>query len=295
MTVSRVGTQQSQSFVMQQINYSLSRYVSTQEQVTTGQKSQRFSGIADDASNSINLANSKVMIEQYNRSSDTTNSRLSAASNVLENLVDIASKFRAQLLQGLTADQAALARLDRVADGNLEQIESGLNTDLAGVYIFAGTKSDQQPVDLSDSSNNILGLYYSGGKDLLETRIDETTTLQYGATADRQGFKDLIEAMQRVSNGVNDQTQLETALDKVNSALNDLTQLQAELGHQMSVVEGAKTRNEALRATVVEQLGSIRDVDISAAMVELTQRQTILQASYLVISRSSQLTLTNYL
>jgi flagellar hook-associated protein 3 FlgL len=129
----------------------------------------------------------------------------------------------------------------------------------------------------------------------MQARLDENTVMEYGVTADRQGFKDLIVALQRVSSASGSLSELETALDEVNSAVDDLTQLEAEIGHQMDVVVRAKTRNDAIKATMVTQLSSLRDVDVSAAMVELTQRQTILQASYLVISRSSDLTLTNYL
>ncbi len=294
-TVTRVGTLQSQSFVLEQINKGTARYVDTQEQITTGQKAQRYDGIADYAAMTVNLANSKETLGQYIEASDVTDSRLSAVHNGLSNVLDVLSKFRAQLLQGMTADQADEGQLGTVAKGYLSEVSAALNTDLGGVYLFGGTKNDAPPVDLSDPNNNANGTYYTGAGELMQSRIDENTVLPYGTTADRQGFKDLISALQRVTTSSGSLTELETALDDVNSALDDLTQLEAEVGHQMDVVERSKTRNEGTKATVVTQLSSLRDVDVSAAMVDLTQRQTILQASYLVISRSSQLSLTNYL
>jgi flagellar hook-associated protein 3 FlgL len=293
--LTRTGTFQSQSFIMEQISKNNARYVKTQEQITTGQKTQRYTGLADQAAMTVNLANSKDTLKQYDDAAKSTSSRLDAMHSSLSNIIDVATKFRAQLLQAMTAEQADDGRIDTVADGYLQEVEAALNTDLAGVYLFGGTKNTAPPVDLSDPINNADGLYYSGSGDLMQSRIDGNTVLQYGATADRQGFKDIIASIQRVSSGSASLDQLETALDELNSAIDDLTQLEAEIGHQMDIVERAQTRNQAISATVTDQLSGLRDVDVSAAMVELTQRQTILQASYLVISRGSQLTLTNYL
>jgi flagellar hook-associated protein 3 FlgL len=295
MAVTRVGTFSSQSFVMDQINNSLLRYVQNQEQITTGQKAQRFSGISDQAALAIDLANSKETIDRYKKSADTTNSRISAIHAAVASTLDMATKFRSQLIQGLTANQAPLAQLEAVAEGYLKQMESSLNTDLGGVYLFGGTKSDTPPVDLSDPVNNRSGQYYNGAETLLTARVDENLVMTYGAPANREGFQKLISSLQRVNSAVNDPVELKTALDDVNVALSDLTQLEAEVGHSMALVESAQERNVALEETVVTQLGSIRDVDISLAMVNLTQRQTILQASYQVIARASQLTLTNFL
>jgi len=295
MAITRIGTFSAQSFVMTQINSGMAKYVNTQEQITTGQKTQRYAGISDQAALSIDLSNGKATIDQYGKSASTTNSRISAIHTSISDILDMVTKYRAQLLQGLTADQADDAKLDAVAEYYLKQVESSLNADLGGVYLFGGIKSDSAPVDLSDPIDNQNGTYYSGADQLMSARVDENTVIDYGTTANRQGFKDLISSLQRVVSASSSQTELETALDEVNDALDDLTQLEAETGHKMSVVEQSQARNQAMSDTIKLQLGSIQDVDISAAMVELTQRQTILQASYSVIARTAQLTLTNYL
>lgn len=295
MAITRTGTFASQSFILAQVNNSLAKYVNTQEQVSTGQKTQRYVGIADQSALAIDLSNTQENLDQYKKTADAVNSRLAASHTALSDVLDVVSKFRAQLIQGLTANQSTTARLDTVAEGYLKQVEASLNTDLGGVYLFGGIKSDEAPVDLSNPVTNQNGQYYSGADELLSARVDENTIIQYGATANRDGFAKLISALQRVASAAANQTELETGLDEVNVALDDLTQLEAEMGHNMAVVEAAQGRNEALKATVVTQLGSIRDIDISAAMVELTQRQTVLQASYMVITRASQLSLTNFL
>lgn len=294
-TISRVGTHQSQSFILDQINKATVGYVKTQEQITTGYKSQRYTGISDYAAMSVNLSNSKDNLQQYLDASSVTNSRISAMHTALSNILDIVSSMRAQLIQGMTADQADDAQLQSVASEYLSQVESALNTDLGGVYLFGGTKNTAPPVDLSDPINNASGDFYSGAGQLMQARIDENTVFQYGDTANRQGFKDLVASLQRVISASGDLSQLETALDEMNSSLSDLTNLEAVMGYQMKVVEQSQTRNDAVKSTVVNQLSSIQDVDVSAAMVDLTQRETILQASYQVIARGSQLSLTNYL
>jgi flagellar hook-associated protein 3 FlgL len=292
---SRVGTFQSQSFVLAQITQNTADYVDIQQQITTGKKTQSFSGISDYAALSINLSNSKDTLNQYIEASKTTNSRLDASHNALSNIIDLATKFRAQLLQAMTADQSDEGQINVVSRGYLKQVESGLNTDLGGIYLFGGTKNDIPPVDLSDPIDNAAGTYYTGSSQLLQSRIDENSVLSYGATADHAAFKDLIASLQMVSSAAGNLTTLETALDTLNTSLTNLTQLEAELGHQMSVVEGTTAQNKSVETTLASQVSDIQDVDVSKAMVELTQRQTILQASYLVISKASQLTLTNYL
>lgn len=293
--VTRAGTLQTQSFVLEQINKNLAQYVDLQQQVTTGYKTQRYVGMADQAAMTINMSNNDELLQQFMKSGDVIDSRLSGMGNALSNIIEVATRFRAQLLQAMTADQSDDGRIDIVADGALKEVESALNTDLGGVYLFGGTRNDVPPVDLSDPIRNADGTYYTGSGELMQGRIDSNTVLSYGATGDRQGFKDLVASLQRVSSGSASLTQLEAALDDLNTSLADMTQLQAELGHQMKVVESAQSRNDAVKATIEIQLGNLRDVDISAAMVQLTQRQTILQASYTVIARSNDLSLVNYL
>lgn len=293
--VTRAGTYQTQSFILEQITKNNARYVQTTEQITTGQKTQRYSGIADQAALTVNLANSEDVLNQYIKSASTTNSRISAQHNSLSTILDILTDFRAGLLQAMTADQSSAGQIALVAEGNLKQVESALNADLGGVYLFGGVKNDSPPVDLSSPITNNNGLYYSGAAELMQSRIDSNTVIEYGITADFDGFKDLIRGMQRVASAPNSLTELETALDEINAALTSLTQLEAEIGHQMKVVERSQTRNTGTMATVVNQLSGLRDVDISAAMLELTQRQTILQASYSVIAKQTELTLLNYI
>lgn len=295
MSITRVGTAQSQSFVLEQINKSTASYVDIQQQISTGQKTQRFAGIADESAQTVNLANYYDTLTQYKKSADTAEARLSAMGTSLDDVLNIATEFRAKLIQGMTANQGATAQLGALSSGYLTQVSGALNSDLAGVYLFGGTINDQPPVDLTDPVDNAAGTFYTGADQLMSARIDQNTVLDYGTTANRQGFKDLVASLQGVVTGYNSLSSMETALDKLNNAIEDLTNLQADMGHQMAVVESSRSRNDALQATTETQLSSLRDVDISAAMVDLSQRQTILQASYLVISRASQLSLTNYL
>jgi|GEM_PF-815757 len=293
--VTRAGTLQSQSYIMGQIGRNTAQYVDLQQQITTGQKTQRFSGMANEAAQTINLSNNYDSLNQFVKSGDTASSRLSGVNNSIETILDVATRFRAQLMQAMTSDQADDGRIDLVADGALQEVSGALNIDLGGVYLFGGVKSDTPPVDLTDPIKNSNGTFYSGADELMQTRIDSNTVLSYGTTANRQGFKDIVAALQRVTSGSASLSELETALDEMNSAISDITQLQAEVGHQMKVVETAKSRNDATKATVETQLGNLRDVDVSAAMVQLTQRETILQASYVMISKQNNLSLANYL
>ena len=294
-SIGRAGTHQSQNFIMEQINNNNAKYVDLQQQVTSGYKTQRYSGIADDAGMTVNLSDTESTLKQYVKSGDAINTRLSAGSGAVSDMLDVLSDFRAQLIQAMTSDQADDGRIDIVADGYMKQIESALNTNLGGTYIFGGTKSDAKPVDLSDPIANANGTYYSGAGERMTSRIDDNTVLSYGATADYVGFKKLISSLQRVSSASGSLDQLEVALDEANTALDSLTQLEAQMGHEMKVVEGAIGRNEDVQSTITNQLANLRDTDVAATMVELTQRETILQASYTVISRANKMTLANYL
>ena len=295
MAVTRAGTLQTQSFILDQITKNNAKYVQTTEQITTGQKTQRYSGIADQSALTVNLANSEDVLTQYIKSAETTNSRIASQHNSVSTILDVLSDFRSKLLQAMTVEQGDDGRIDIVAEGYLKQVEGALNADLGGVYLFGGVRNDRPPVDLSDPVKNAAGTYYTGAGELMQSRIDANTVVSYGATGDFQGFKDLISGLQRVTSAPTNQVQLETALDEINAALDGVTQLEAQMGHQMKVVEMAQSRNDGTKATVTTQLKSLRDVDISAAMIELTQRQTILQASYSVIAKQSDLTLLNYI
>lgn len=304
----RVSTMATQNFIMERINDITSQYATDQVQVSTGQKGQSYADIAPQAQQQISLANSSSALDQFKSNTDTANARLTAISDNLNNIVSIATKMQAQIVQALNPGNAQAGDIQEEAAGYMQQVVGLLNGTLAGVQLFGGTMTNTPPVpnpgDPYDASNppNAAVVtqmqsmtYYQGSNDPLTVQISATVNVSYGINANRSGFQNLLASLQNVVMSGGSTTQLQTALTQMNSAVSDLTQAQADVGHQMDVVNQAASTNSAVQLSVKSQLSDIDNVDVSSAMSDLSQQQTLLQAAYSVVARMQSMSLASYL
>ncbi len=139
--------------------------------------------------------------------------------------------------------------------------------------------------------------YYSGDSAVLSTRIDETTTISYGMTADRKAFQDVISALKEAIDGsnTNNRSKLESALTFAQSAIQSIAGYRTEIGSDMVTIERANQRNNDFIVFVDGVVTDIKNVDIPSIVSLLATEQVILEASFLTLARVSRLTLVDFL
>ena len=142
--------------------------------------------------------------------------------------------------------------------------------------------------------------FYEGDNAILSARIDPNATVDYGVTANESGFEKLFRAlyMVRTANvtpGNIDRAALESALGLAIEAIQEIPNIRSKIGSDRRALEQMKIRHQDFIVFTNEEISQIEGVDVAAAVARLSIEQVLLEASYMLTARLSQLTLTNFL
>ncbi len=142
--------------------------------------------------------------------------------------------------------------------------------------------------------------YYEGDSDTLGVRIDRNATVDYGVTADESGFEKLFRALYMVLNvtvtsGNIDTDTLESALGLAIEAIEEIPDIRSMIGSDRLMLEKMKVRHQDFIVFTGEAINKIETVDVAAAVSRMSIDQVMLEASYMLTARLSQLSLANFL
>ena len=267
--------------------------------VASGQKAQSYADIAGDAGLLVGTRAERASTAALASETGKVVDRLNAMDNSLANLGDIASSFRSLLLQRLNGSSAGATPITPEIDQMLAQVASALNLKVGDSYVFAGSRSDQPPVDLPSPPPAALSAadYYQGDAIKLAVRADQGQPVSYGVTADQPPFADLLGALAtaRDAEARGDSSGLQSALDQVTKAIAGLSDMRGNLGATSQRLNGQVDRQQSTLTYLDQVISRIQDTDVPTAMTQIATDTTNLQAAYLTISQLAQLSLADYL
>ncbi|MBY0431473.1 MAG: hypothetical protein K2Q10_09770 [Rhodospirillales bacterium] len=265
--MTRVATLATQEAFIRQMNQLQGRVNNAQEQLSTELKSQNYAGISTDAYRLINLQTQRERLDRYNTDNQVAEIRLKTQGNVMDSIGQTLRDFKKKLATASTdvdttngvspEEQTRLTDLQDSAFNGMKTLETLLNTQVDGQYLFAGGRINTRPVALTDTSGNQLNSlaqfqavydgvaqtypttratsmdpaqasawhkpYYRGDQLQIEHRVDEDRTITLGINATdgafEKAFRGLgILAQGDLSNPAN-ASRLQEALDLVSDAL----------------------------------------------------------------------------
>jgi flagellar hook-associated protein 3 FlgL len=191
--------------------------------------------------------------------------------------------------------------------------------DSGGDYVFSGFETATQPylhtpaypTVPADSPDTLYQGTYPASAGLRTIEVDNGRRIQVNdnlagvfqvedpAAAPDPAHLDLLEAMDQAAITLSDpnaaQADLDAAIAVVNTALQRLETVQTRLAGRMVSLNDIKESQLALKLQDQNALGALQDLDEAAAIVELKQRETTLQASMQAFASISELSLFNYL
>lgn len=297
----RVTQLSQQTQTMSHVLDAQKRIQDAQIQISTGVKSQTFTGISADATRLVSLEGLVTRFDQFNKNNTVIELRLQFMDQSVSTIFDAVIELRNLIIQRVNDSSASNVPLATIGQNLLEVVVGQLNTKENGRFLFSGTQTKTPPVILPVPDPTTFGTpeanYYQGNSVELSARIDDTISIKYGMTADRPAFQETIAAMKAAIEGdiTDDRTLLNQALSLANSAITSLVTFRAEIGSDMSTIALAKERNIDFVLFTEQSISDIRNVDIPSAITRLTADQMILQASFLTLARIGNLSLLNYL
>lgn len=136
--------------------------------------------------------------------------------------------------------------------------------------------------------------YYQGDQKNLSARVDEEYSVKYGVRADDPAFASLIAGLRIVSTST-DEDSLRIAMGHIDYAIENLPNVTSKIGIDTKNVETIESQHQDFTVFANNAISNIENVDIPLTLAELEQYNTALQASFLTISKSADLSLVNYL
>jgi flagellar hook-associated protein 3 FlgL len=307
--VTRISSFLQQQALLSQLQKTNERAFSEQVKISTGKNAQQYKDMPDETG--VLLAAKRV--EAQTGAFQNTNAELVNTLNLqdtsLSQLASSSQDLREAVLNGTSLDSGQT--LMQQVDGIFQQAVSVLNTQVNGVYIYGGTKTDQAPVtaktlgDLTaaPAASNV----FVNNQQRLGVEISAGQTLQYNFLADQVGGQ-LMASLKRIADfnaGPNGpfgaqltdvQKQfLQGEVQNIATITEQLNQVVGQNGQLQQTVDDANTRLGQTDTNVKGFISDIEDADVAQAVANLNQSQVMLQASAKLIADLKDNSLLNYI
>lgn len=175
--MSRISSYSANTTLINQMLRTQERLFDLETQVTSEKKSQDYLGIAVNAQRLVNLENTKSQLDRFINNNVQAEVRLSIEATVVEGIQETVKEFKSALQEYETSNGSNEERVEEVqaaAFRALRSIQTLLNTDVAGRFIFSGSRVTNEPVELGISSITAFQELFNGDTVKVPTTRDGT-------------------------------------------------------------------------------------------------------------------------
>ena len=293
--------------------------IDRQRQIATGRRSDAFSGYSGEAAT---LTGSKALAartEQFIQNNREIARQLDVYGVTLQALGDVASNLRQDVIQAVNNNTGS-GLMDKI-NSLFEQAVTLLNTSIEGRFVFAGTRTDTAPVNISTPSELIalssVGDAFDNNQTKVSAQVDVGSTLEYGLLASDAGTA-LFTAFQRImqfnagtlpsgagsfgpagafQNPLTDNQRafLLSELDNLQAAIDAVNAQATQNGIRQNTMDRIAERQEADLVFLRTFISEIEDVDAAEAISRLNQDQAAFEASLRMLSDLGRLSLLDFI
>jgi len=275
-----------------------------QLQVSSGKRSETFSGISSDARRLVNVEAAHIRTTQYISNNNLIDQRMQVMETNVSQAFELITEYKTLLINALNADNSSDLALPIQTQSMLSEMTALLNVEDDGRFLFAGTRTDTRPVDLAGlpgtytlptADGDSIG-YYQGDTTALTVQADENFTVAYGITAAEVGFERAIRAMHMVQIGPpGDRATLDAALAVTNQAIDAVSDIRTRIGASRAALENVNTRLTEFQLFSEKTISDLENTDITEVITQMNADQVAMEASFSIIARLSDLSLTRFI
>jgi flagellin-like hook-associated protein FlgL len=161
----RISTIGSDLFNLNQVMQVKQGLDTLSEQVTSGEKSQDYAGLASVASQVINYENEDASTNNYLTNNTIVNTQMSAMASAYSSMKTTMNQFQQKVESFISSgytDAQDIQNLQDFAFQSLQNMQYYLNTQVGGQYLFSGSKTDTPPVNLDYATLSDFQAKYDG-------------------------------------------------------------------------------------------------------------------------------------
>jgi flagellar hook-associated protein 3 FlgL len=246
-------------------------------QVSSGKRISRLKDSPGESAELLSMTGQQADIDLYRSSADTVSYYLGVADSALNEVNGLFTSIYTKGSEAATETVDANARAALATDirSLRDQILSLANSQANGRYIFAGSQVVQSPYEINGDT-----VTYRGDALVNTVQVDNGTEVQTGASGP-EAFTKIFTAIESLLSAVdgNDTAAIGNALGQFASSFSELGQARGKIGAGMTLLQNVQSRLSDQETTLKEQRSKIEDVDAAAAVVQMSQVKTALQAA----------------
>tara|TARA_R110002124_G_scaffold233406_1_gene398654 strand:+ start:4876 stop:5778 length:903 start_codon:yes stop_codon:yes gene_type:complete len=277
------------------------KYAEGQMQVSSGMKSDSYEGIAKDSSKILSLETDYARLVTQTENAQLAMERADVSYDVLGSILDSTQPFLSAVNSGISGTMSTQDLLQH-AEVGLGQIESLLNTQVAGRFLFAGSATQTAPVDFSDpdfgpaTTPSVVDTDYYQGNDFVQSvEASDGLVIDYGFTANDPALEQIIRAYDLIRNNPTDQATLEEAFGLLETGLDQLSEKRASISLNAQALDRSVDNNMDDLNLLDNTLSGLKEVDLAEVTIRLQEIQSQLEASYSLTASILRLNLADYL
>lgn len=270
-----------------------------QNQTASGLKSQTYGGMAQSTASVLTLSNQSARLTADNTAASAAAAYVQASYSAVGEIADLATTVKTQLASMMSSSTLDASTTSQYAADWLSDLQTLLNSQQGGVYLFSGQATDVAPADFSaagyDPTAGADTSYYQGATTGRTFTSSEGQKVGLSVSADSSAFEQLARAIATVAANPTDSDAIASAYALAGTALSGVGTLQETVAIQASSLESVTTHNTAKIDAIDSLVSTLQGADLTQAAVLTTQYQTQLEALFSMISTLSSLSLTKYL
>lgn len=223
---------------------------------------------------------------------------LNTMDEMMQQTSDVLKRARVLVQQASTGTTPDDARQHIAAE--IQQLKEQLvmigNSSYSGRYLFNGQKTDQRPYSLTDPANDRTdrGVYYLNVSPNVSVPVSISGEEIFGeAGAADNAFRVFDEILAHLNN--NELDLLRADMERIDGLSDRVNSVWAEIGARTNRFELVKERIQDQIVSLKDLRSKVGDVDMAEAIIELTQRENVLQASLAVGARIMQVSLIDFI
>jgi flagellar hook-associated protein 3 FlgL len=295
----RVTTSLTQRAQVDIIQSNLQRFVSAQNQVSTGRRFERASEDPAGAGDVMRADGVLASYAQFERTMDLAIGRASEEDRVLSQLGNVIDRARelavGQAGSPANADTRAIVKTEI---DQLLQTALGLgNTRFGEGYLFGGARALEQPLtDTPAGTPPYIANNTTLNAPVVEIAAGVTLAPNHTAHA---VFRDtnVLVALRDLSTalGANDVAGITAAITTLETSGDGVSTLLGTTGARVNQLEMLKANMASATVDTQVQRSNVQDIDIAEAMATFSQAQTAYQAALTAAGRVVNLNVMDYL
>ncbi len=305
--MTRVSSFGQQQVMLNSILNNQTHLFKDQKQVASGKNHQTYKEFTGEVSTLLGSKNLLDRTESYIGAATHVKRNLDVNNLQLENIIGKAEDIRQSVLESIAQDKT-LVLMDTIEESFSSMVAS-LNTDIGGVHIFSGGRTDVKPV-IGDQLSDLVAA--TSASDLFQNdqrkavaKIGKNTNMEYSLLADEVAGG-IFAAIKNIGDFDNvtpisgdltpaQLTFLESQLVVLDAAIEDLRIVNSSNGMRFGRADEILQEHQDQETFMLNFISDIEDVNMAEAITRVSNDQKALEISYKLTSELSRLSLLNFI